>query len=386
MLSTLTLISALTVVTTSPLAASWAATDGFRDPSFISFDPARYQGMVNDQARTPVFAKAIRQALSGREGELVVLDIGTGPEALLALIAARAGAKKVYAIEAQPEVAELARAAIEASVAAGEVPAGVVEVLEGFSTSLELPEEADLLVSEIVGSIASGEGVYATMYDAQQRHLRAPHHPSSYIPLVVETLAAPMSYALHHPALGPKGFDWEAVRTKGPPPRFPCNSRAVQALAVPQRLECIRFHEPLPAPGSRLELTLAFEMCAERMRSAERDCFAELVAAGAPEEAAAQVAAQVGCAVSGVGMWPRLVLDEAESLVIESRGADGRAQRSHWQTVLPLLCAAPVRVNPGDILSLHATIDLGAAIDIPVRYALRGEIIHDEESADDSRN
>ena len=41
-----------------------------------------------------------------------MLEIGTGPFALLALIAARAGARKVYAIEAQPEAARRARNAI----------------------------------------------------------------------------------------------------------------------------------------------------------------------------------------------------------------------------------------------------------------------------------
>ena len=77
-----------------------------------------------------------------------MLDIGTGPFAVLALIAARAGAKKVYAIEAQPKAAALARSAIKK---ARDVPDGVITVLEGFSTELTLPEKADLVVAEIIG-------------------------------------------------------------------------------------------------------------------------------------------------------------------------------------------------------------------------------------------
>ena len=167
--------------------------------------------MVDDEERTTLFAEAIRDALRRRPGS-VVLDIGTGPQALLALIAGRAGAKKVYAVEVQPEVAALARQAIANAVEAGEVPAGLIEVHEGFSTALELPEQADLLVAEIVGSVASGEGIYATMHDAQQRLMRRPYEAESYIPRAVETWCAPMSYAQHHPRLAPRGFDWEAVR------------------------------------------------------------------------------------------------------------------------------------------------------------------------------
>ena len=167
--------------------------------------------MVDDEERTTLFAEAIRDALRRRPGA-VVLDIGTGPQALLALIAGRAGAKKVYAVEVQPEVAALARQAIANAVEAGEVPAGLIEVYEGFSTALELPEQADLLVAEIVGSVASGEGIYATMHDAQQRLMRRPYEAESYIPRAVETWCAPMSYAQHHPLLAPRAFDWEAVR------------------------------------------------------------------------------------------------------------------------------------------------------------------------------
>eukprot|EP00976_Prorocentrum_cordatum_P024862 505850-Prorocentrum_minimum.AAC.2 len=58
-----------------------------------------------------------RRLCVGKEGRVSVVDIGTGPFALLAIAAAKAGARKVrvYAIEADPEVAKLARRAIEES-------------------------------------------------------------------------------------------------------------------------------------------------------------------------------------------------------------------------------------------------------------------------------
>eukprot|EP00964_Phaeocystis_antarctica_P023258 scaffold13014_cov67-Phaeocystis_antarctica.AAC.3 len=190
---------------TPQLAATWKATDGFNDTSFISFDEKAYEAMRDDEGRTPLFEKAIRARLAGQEGQLTVLEIGTGPFALLALIAARAGARKVYAIEAQPEAARRARKAIRKAGFES-----TVEVLEGFSTAITLPEKADLVVAEIVGSIASEEGMYATIRDAQARLVKRPELASSWIPSRCQTWVAPATYALHY-ALGPPQFDWGSL-------------------------------------------------------------------------------------------------------------------------------------------------------------------------------
>ena len=79
----------------------------------------------------------------------VVLDVGTGT-GVLSIWAAKAGAKKVYAIEADPLSAAKAR---EAVASAGF--SDVVEVVEGISTHVTLPEKVDVLISETVGSVVS---------------------------------------------------------------------------------------------------------------------------------------------------------------------------------------------------------------------------------------
>ena len=92
----------------------------------------------------------------------VVCDLGTGPYLLFAKAAAAAGARKVYAIEAVPGSQNKAReelAQLEAADNSGVEP-GVIELVCGFSTDVELPEKVDILISEIAGSIASEEGVY----------------------------------------------------------------------------------------------------------------------------------------------------------------------------------------------------------------------------------
>ena len=79
---------------------------------------------------------------------LVPQDVGTGALALLALLAARAGAKHVYAIEANPDAAAAARALV-----AAEGFADVVTIVEGYSTDVTLPEKVDLLLHEIIGEV-----------------------------------------------------------------------------------------------------------------------------------------------------------------------------------------------------------------------------------------
>ena len=124
-----------------------------------------YSKMRDDSERTSAYATAIAKAAPGR----VCLDVGTGALALLALMAARAGAKHVYAVEANVEAAQAARAAV--------ADAGMAErvtVLDGYSTDVTLPEPVDLLVHEIFGELAGAEGVVAAIGDATRRHMRPP--------------------------------------------------------------------------------------------------------------------------------------------------------------------------------------------------------------------
>ena len=238
----------------SELAAAWTAVDGFSDTSFISFADEAYAAMRDDDSRTPVFAEAIQSRLAESPPQtLSVLDIGCGPFALLALLAARAGARKVWAIEVNPKAAARAR---EAVAAAGF--SGVVEVVEGFSTSAELPaelleEKVDLVVSEIIGSIASEEGVYATIRDAHLRLVKEPTDPASWIPCRCQTWGAPASYALHH-ALGAPHYDWGGLSE---PLRLNCLDASLQARSQSPRATAPPPPSP-PPPSPPRSLSAAY--------------------------------------------------------------------------------------------------------------------------------
>jgi SAM-dependent methyltransferase len=118
-----------------------------------------YQSLKEDVVRMEAYTAAIERACPGKR----VLDIGTGPEALLAIVAARAGATAVIAVEVSDAAAAAAREAVR--VAGLE---GMITVLAGYSTELDLPA-VDVVIHEIVGDLGSEEGIAAVLRDLQDR-------------------------------------------------------------------------------------------------------------------------------------------------------------------------------------------------------------------------
>lgn len=363
----------IATATTKLESVSWQATDGFDRDGFIEFNEGAYKAMRDDPRRTPKFAKALKQRLEGQEGQLTVCDLGTGPFAVLALIAARYGAKKVYAIEGQPEAARRAREFIarcergERGEGIVKLEPGIIEVIEGFSTEVELPEKVDLCVAEVCGSIASEEGIYATLRDAQARLVKDPTNPASFIPQRCQTYAAPVSYALQT-LLTPPAYDWSKVL--GSPIRFNCRDEILQLLATPQLLEDIVVTAKPPL-GSKLTKTLTFPVQKGTIDSAA----ARILKFGDDGKTKPEVAAQIAKSFSGVAFWPCLVLDEAGTIVVESRGIPGgEHQKSHWQTVLATMTAEPVIVQDGDAIEISFGIDVPADVRTATKYSLSGKI------------
>ncbi|MGE0120502.1 MAG: tetratricopeptide repeat protein [Dongiaceae bacterium] len=123
--------------------------------------PSWHFAMLADTARNDAFERAIAKAVHGRR---LVLDIGTG-SGLLAMMAARAGAGRVVACEAIRPLAQVA-----ARIVAQNGFADRITVIAKRSTELavggDLPEPADLLISEILDAGLLGEGVMRTFRHA----------------------------------------------------------------------------------------------------------------------------------------------------------------------------------------------------------------------------
>jgi len=160
--------------------------DPAQAPSSISSDVEGFGtapihiAMLNDRRRTASFLAGIAEVV--RPGDVVV-DIGTGT-GILAIAAARAGAAHVYAIEASA-IATVARAMFEANGLADRIT-----LVQGWSTEVELPERADVLVSEIIGNDPWGERVLEVAQDAKKRLLK----PSPrFVPSRMHVLGLPVT-------------------------------------------------------------------------------------------------------------------------------------------------------------------------------------------------
>ena len=156
--------------------------DTGRTPTSGWADPVEHARMLHDERRTGDFLAALVAAVRTDD---VVLDIGTG-SGVLALAAARAGARNVYAIEAS-DIAEVA-----ARVFAVNGVGDQVTLLPGWSRLAELPEKADLLVAEVVGNEPLEEEILETVLDARRRLLKP---GARIIPHALTLLGAPRPVA-----------------------------------------------------------------------------------------------------------------------------------------------------------------------------------------------
>jgi len=118
--------------------------------------------MLLDTARMDSYRRAIEASV--RPGD-VVLDIGCGT-GVLSFMACEAGAGKVYAIEGGPVIEVAQELANENGFA------DRVEFLRGWSADVDIPERADVLITETIGHAGLDEGIIAWTVDARQRFLR----------------------------------------------------------------------------------------------------------------------------------------------------------------------------------------------------------------------
>ena len=118
--------------------------------------------MLNDDVRTNLYIQAIKQTIQPGD---TVIDLGTGA-GLLAMAAAKAGAKHVYAIEANGAIAKIAQLNFERNHLADRIT-----LCREWSTEVSLPEKADVLVSETMGNNLFNERITWFINDAKKRLL-----------------------------------------------------------------------------------------------------------------------------------------------------------------------------------------------------------------------
>jgi protein arginine N-methyltransferase 1 len=121
-----------------------------------------HRGLLLDELRTNAFREAIRRCV---KPDSVVLDLGTG-SGILASFAAEAGARRVFAIDSTHS-ADLA-SFLTRHLGFGDR----IQVFHDRSINVELPEPADILVTETLGAFGFDEHILSSVIDARARLLK----------------------------------------------------------------------------------------------------------------------------------------------------------------------------------------------------------------------
>lgn len=117
--------------------------------------------MIADRVRTDAYVRALKQVVTP---DSVVLDIGTGI-GIFAIIACQLGVRRVYAIETADAV-EVAR-----EIATANGYSDRIVFVHGQSNNITLPEQVDVIVSDLHGVLPLCGRLIPTISDARKRLL-----------------------------------------------------------------------------------------------------------------------------------------------------------------------------------------------------------------------
>jgi tetratricopeptide (TPR) repeat protein len=129
--------------------------------------PLWHVPMMNEEVRNGAYHAGLQAAV--KPGQ-TVLEIGTG-SGLLAMMAAKLGAAKVYTCEAVPLVAHTAQKIVARNGYQEQVTV-LAKPSDALRIGEDLPARADLLVHEIFSSELLGENVLGAIEDAKARLLK----------------------------------------------------------------------------------------------------------------------------------------------------------------------------------------------------------------------
>ena len=151
---------------------------GYDGSAIDAFD--FHHSMLADEVRTSSFLRAITEVV--KPGDVVV-DIGSGT-GVLSLFAAMAGASRVYSIEREPVIE------IAGQIAERNGLSETISFVAGTSLEVEIPERADVLVTETIGNVGFDEGICTWVADARTRFLK---QDASVVPGRVDAVASLVS-------------------------------------------------------------------------------------------------------------------------------------------------------------------------------------------------
>lgn len=137
------------------------------DPVYFNYygQLQHQQNMLEDSVRTEAYYRAVMENEDAFKGK-VVLDVGTGT-GILSFFAAKAGAKRVYAVEGSTAMARNAEILIKSNGLSE-----VIKVIKGKIEEVELPEKVDLIISEPMGVLLFHERMIESFLFARNKFLK----------------------------------------------------------------------------------------------------------------------------------------------------------------------------------------------------------------------
>lgn len=225
---------------------------------FQSYTLESHHAMLRDQPRNEAYRKAILELV--RPGDVVV-DLGTGT-GILALFACQAGAHTVYALE------PTRWSDVASKVIAENGFADRVQVIQAKSSSVELPEKADVLVSECMQTFFFDERMFLDVLEARDRFLV---DGGRIIPSQATLLMAPVELSALYD-------DWVTRWTSRMQADYGLDFRPLEEIALANTLTRSIPHDALlarPRPLHRVDLATAApqptEFTSELAFTIERD-------------------------------------------------------------------------------------------------------------------
>jgi tetratricopeptide (TPR) repeat protein/precorrin-6B methylase 2 len=283
---------------------------------YSSAVPGWHLPMINDFERNDAYKQSLERAV---KPDSLVLEIGTG-SGIVAMMAARAGAKQVVTCEVNPILARVAKETV-----ANNGYADRVTVVPRLSTQLtvgeggDLPEKADVFVSELINIGMLAPRMLSVLQHART-HLVKPGgaiipRASTVYAMLIET----PELARINPVNRIDGFDMSSF-------------------------------DVFRSPGYQ-QLDLAADA-----HSALSDTFTALdfdFTRNMPEEGEREIEVTVTKAGTchGVAFWFDLVMDE--EVVYKS---ESLSRTNHWKQAMTFL-ESPIKVRPGDRLTVIARYD-----------------------------
>lgn len=181
-----------------------------------------HRAYLSDPARVVAYERAIAATI--RAGDVVV-DLGAGT-GILGLLACRAGAARVYAIEADGMI-EVARALARANGLADRIV-----FLQQHSSEVQLPERVDVVAGDLIGRMGFEAGVFEA-YAHARRWLKP---GARVIPSAITICASPVEHPAAHADVEfwrqpVAGFDAHAVLPWARNTGYPRDVEAAQLLA-----------------------------------------------------------------------------------------------------------------------------------------------------------